>query len=450
MGQKVSIAHFTIERSKPLTETELWNRIHQELRKKERKLILLGGGMSGKSTIFKQIRYCVQGDPSETERMNYLQLLQSNAISSAQKLIQNMEFDDPELQAKQNEIMSWDRSGENFEYNMDKARLIYEIWQREDVKEHFKFVMARSCISYAATNYFENCLNYAGPSFVPTMEDCLSSRAKSSGIDGFSPYRLDGLHIIDTAGENPARRNWIYGFENYPAVVFVVSLAEYARLLVEDESIYKIHDSLTLFKTVVNTRWLKKSRFVLIFTMNDLFEKMLQDLSLSETFPDYRGGPDVNAATDFIVNKFLGMVHQPAHVKSKILVIRQFYGLDRYFFPTIWNQIMDHCFNLWAYSGKEIQNSEIKLAMLLLLKEAFYQLPNNPKKLCGKLLKTYKFFQIMLKMPLEIQMRICNLCSNITKPFVSDQQIRFSLMCELIFNNFRNCIIKVDKLCIIE
>jgi hypothetical protein len=87
-----------------------------------------------------------------------------------------------------------------------------------------------------SAEYFFNSIPrlFAG-GYVPTIEDILHSRIKTTGI-----YRNEftigdmSISVYDTGGEIPERKKWIHCFEGASAVFFVVALTGYHTMLDED------------------------------------------------------------------------------------------------------------------------------------------------------------------------------------------------------------------------
>jgi guanine nucleotide-binding protein G(i) subunit alpha len=76
------------------------------------------------------------------------------------------------------------------------------------------------------------------PGYLPTEQDVLRSRVKTTGITettfliGELTYRL-----YDVGGQRSERKKWIHCFENVNAIVFLVACSEYDQVLVEDETV---------------------------------------------------------------------------------------------------------------------------------------------------------------------------------------------------------------------
>lgn len=63
-------------------------------------------------------------------------------------------------------------------------------------------------------------------------------------------------------------------------------------------------ESLVLFDSVVNSRWFMRTSIILFLNKVDLFKQKLGRSPLSDYFPDYSGGNDVNRAAKYLLWRF--------------------------------------------------------------------------------------------------------------------------------------------------
>lgn len=63
-------------------------------------------------------------------------------------------------------------------------------------------------------------------------------------------------------------------------------------------------ESLVLFDSVVNSRWFMRTSIILFLNKVDLFRQKLPRSPLSNYFPDYSGGNDVNRAAKYLLWRF--------------------------------------------------------------------------------------------------------------------------------------------------
>jgi guanine nucleotide-binding protein G(i) subunit alpha len=112
------------------------------------------------------------------------------------------------------------------------------------------------------------------------------------------------IHLFDLGGQRSERKKWVHHFENVHSIIFVVNLAEYDQVLLEESSQNRMMESLVLFDSVVNSRWFMRTSVILLLTNVGLFKRKLDRSPLAEYFPDYSGGNDVNRAAKYILWRF--------------------------------------------------------------------------------------------------------------------------------------------------
>jgi guanine nucleotide-binding protein subunit alpha len=73
-----------------------------------------------------------------------------------------------------------------------------------------------------------------------------------------------------------------------------------------------MQEAMTLFESVANSRWFTKTSIILFLNKIDLFRAKLPNSPLASTFPDYKGGPNYDAACAFLLEKFVGLNKNPS------------------------------------------------------------------------------------------------------------------------------------------
>lgn len=69
---------------------------------------------------------------------------------------------------------------------------------------------------------------------------------------------------------------------------------------------------MTLFESVANSRWFTKTSIILFLNKIDLFRAKLAQSPLADTFPEYRGGANYDAACGFLLEKFVSLNKNPS------------------------------------------------------------------------------------------------------------------------------------------
>lgn len=92
------------------------------------------------------------------------------------------------------------------------------------------------------SSYFNSIDRMAHLHYLPSDQDILRSRVKTTGITETTFLVGDLTYkIFDVGGQRSERKKWIHCFENVTALVFLVSLSEYDQMLYEDESVVSPH-----------------------------------------------------------------------------------------------------------------------------------------------------------------------------------------------------------------
>lgn len=88
------------------------------------------------------------------------------------------------------------------------------------------------------------------------------------------------------------------------SIIFCVALSEYDQVLLEESNQNRMMESLVLFDSVINSRWFTRTSIILFLNKFDLFKPKLARSPLSNYFPDYTGGNDVNRAAKYLLWRF--------------------------------------------------------------------------------------------------------------------------------------------------
>nr|CAG4636060.1 EOG090X03SL [Eubosmina coregoni] len=100
--------------------------------------------------------------------------------------------------------------------------------------------------------------------YTPTEQDILRCRVLTSGIFE-TRFQVDkvNFHMFDVGGQRDERRKWIQCFNDVTAIIFVTACSSYNMVLREDPSQNRLRESLDLFKSIWNNRWLRTISVIL-------------------------------------------------------------------------------------------------------------------------------------------------------------------------------------------
>ncbi|GJN90002.1 hypothetical protein Rhopal_002997-T1 [Rhodotorula paludigena] len=259
------------------------------------KLLLLGTGESGKSTILKQMRLHHLGGYTDEERDGYREIVYANLIQSMQVVIEalhdlNMPLP-PSLRDKAAYIMSVRVSAHDpcppmLDPMVTKA--LVALWADPTTKA-----------------YFDAAERIGAQDYVPTDQDILRSRVKTTGLteERFQVGTLNYV-VFDVGGQRSERKKWIHCFENVNVLIFLVAISEYDQTLYEDSDINRMNEAAGLFESISNSRWFAQSSVILFMNKTDLFKAKLITSPIYEYYSDYEGPSDYPTGCAYMESKF--------------------------------------------------------------------------------------------------------------------------------------------------
>ncbi|KAF1835155.1 guanine nucleotide-binding protein subunit alpha [Decorospora gaudefroyi] len=305
--------------SRKNAEIEKTLRVEKKKAEREVKLLLLGAGESGKSTVLKQMRIINAGGFQSLERKTWRATIFNNLVSAFQTIYAAMQEDDTDFE------------DDNNIRNSELINAAPDIGTDEPMPE--EFLGAFNCLwadkgvqltilkgnQYALHDnlnyFFQDIDRLFQKDFLPTDQDILRTRLRTTGISE-TIFELGNLtyKMVDVGGQRSERKKWIHVFDNVQVVLFLVAISGYDHVLVEDRNGNQMHEALMLFESISNSKYFEKSALILFLNKIDLFaEKIAGGMSpINKIFPDYTGGPtDIEAGKTFFANKFRNLVRQP-------------------------------------------------------------------------------------------------------------------------------------------
>ncbi|CAN8284377.1 unnamed protein product [Cochlearia groenlandica] len=329
--------HHTEDTDENAQAAEIERRIEQEAKAEKhiRKLLLLGAGESGKSTIFKQIKLLFQTGFDEGELKSYVPVIHANVYQTIKLLhdgtkeFSQNESDDSAKYTMSSENMAIGEKLSEIGGRLDYPRLtkdlaegIETLWKDPAIQEtcaRGNELQVPDCTKYL----MENLKRLSDLNYIPTKEDVLYARVRTTGVVEiqFSPVgenKKSGevYRLFDVGGQRNERRKWIHLFEGVTAVIFCAAISEYDQTLFEDEQKNRMMETKELFDWVLKQPCFEKTSFMLFLNKFDIFEKKVLDVPLNvcEWFKDYQpissGKQEIEHAYEFVKKKFEELYYQ--------------------------------------------------------------------------------------------------------------------------------------------
>lgn len=288
------------------------------------KVLLLGAGESGKSTIVKQFRLIHNKKLDKRELEATAVSLHQNVIDCVKSLLGaaskfKYEIEDSDKKTAE-QINTFE---ENSRISVEMAHAILKLWESSPIRKAW---MRRSeyWILDACQFYMDNLLRFVESDFVPTEEDQLRARVRTTGIvvtnleqkiPDPKPDEPEFIRfqVVDVGGQRNERKKWIHCFDDVKAILFIVNLNGYDQVLFEDNTKNRMVESFELFHEITNKPIFKETPIILFLNKKDLFESLIRERDLidvrdnegKQIFGDYKGQKhNVLDALDYLKARF--------------------------------------------------------------------------------------------------------------------------------------------------
>ena len=304
------------------------------------KLLLLGAGQSGKSTVVKQMKLIhplmdrEERGFTEEEKVEAQAAIYTNLADAMISLMVAVNYlnieglaklkkqlDDKERFQKLRNIIHSYKEHLSEEYSIDGGfkTQIDSLVPTEEVTNALKELWISKTIQAAyerrnefqlidSTGYFMSALDrICKKDYEPSDQDILRVRVETRSVVKIEfDFQATKFEVIDVGGQRTERRKWIHFFDNVTSVLFVVSIAEYDQVLEEDSKTNRMVESMQLFDETANNTYFKEMPVIIFFNKYDLFLDKISKRGIKEIFPDYQG-PDncPNETLAFLTNKYI-------------------------------------------------------------------------------------------------------------------------------------------------
>jgi GTPase SAR1 family protein len=226
-------------------ENELANQAKQE--EEKIKLLLLGAGESGKSTIFKQMKLIYGEQYTDAEKKQQIPTIYSNILQAMKSLIEHaISFNMVDQVQAKAEFEMLQNIDENDAITVPIGNAIKALWNDPGIRAVWDR-RAEFQIIESVQYYFNRIDKIKMPDYIPDKDDIVYSRVRTSGIVT-ERYVIDNttFEMYDVGGQRNERKKWIHCFEGVTAVIFVAAISEYDQKLFEDASTNRMVKSLSV------------------------------------------------------------------------------------------------------------------------------------------------------------------------------------------------------------
>jgi len=305
-----------------------------------KKLLFLGAGGSGKSTLFKQLRSIHGSGWTKEDRLTFVDHIHAQIIEQMKLALDCIETealdalieenaDDPDYKApelkdidalaqfppqSQQAVVTL-RSVKDPKLTTAVADACKTLWAEQAVRDIYA-QRAQMGLEDSSAYFWDKIDTVVAGGYVPDAEDILLVRYRTTGvIDQKFAIKKNVFHVFDVGGQKSERKKWIHCFDSVTAVIFVASLSCYDEVMFEDQEKNSMVDQLELFANIVNEPTFEKTSVILFLNKKDLFAERLargQPITLCPAFASYSGGAtDVEDTTNYIKAAFVAKNRNP-------------------------------------------------------------------------------------------------------------------------------------------
>jgi len=337
-----------------VSETE--KRMHREAEKELRetkakmasqvKVLLLGSGDSGKSTILKQMRL-IHRVPFQSHEVEFYRALVFQNLTYGLKCVfeamEDLEITPTEASqsaAQMVEDAPDIKDGERYPPEYHDALAL--LWKDESVQRAIErgneFALPENL------RYFFPLLDRIfTPGYKPTPADIVHTRARTIGITETAfKLREHEMLMVDVGGQKSERRKWIHCFQDVTSILFLVSLSGYDQCLVEDKDANQMQDAMTIWDSICHSQWFKQTSIILFLNKNDLFEEKVPHSDIKNFFPDFDGAPgDIQAGRDYFKKRFARLAQKAGRSKEREVYIHTTTATDTALLKVVMTAVED-------------------------------------------------------------------------------------------------------------
>eukprot|EP01130_Rhizamoeba_saxonica_P003640 TRINITY_DN1516_c1_g1_i1.p1 TRINITY_DN1516_c1_g1~~TRINITY_DN1516_c1_g1_i1.p1 ORF type:complete len:437 (+),score=69.38 TRINITY_DN1516_c1_g1_i1:28-1338(+) len=225
------------------------------------RILVIGGGFAGKTTITNYIRYI----SNESQIIEHFSNCQDYIFSGMYSRLMYALWDVPDL----HDISEYKLYNAN--QNEDTKTQIINMYnsftpEMLDILNNSLYTEIQHIIGRFNQLLDEGYLNCE-------ITDILSMRHRTTGISEW-PFSLNGMDgkIIDVGGPRSERRKWMVCFQDMDGLLFCCNLATLDEYMMEDDTANVLIENRMLFQQVASSHYFANVPLIIVFTNLSTFD----------------------------------------------------------------------------------------------------------------------------------------------------------------------------------
>lgn len=263
---------------------------------------------------------------TKEELEDLVRIIHHNVLGAVRRAVKYAEEEELDLSKKKkelDEIMAvevqqltpelGEKIAKLFESSTFSKVLNHEGYQQEDSEQYFLSNLAR----------------VSAMGYVPTTQDILHARQKTTGIVETQFISQNALfRIVDVGGQRSERKKWSMLFSDITGIIFCADVSCYDTPLREDPRVNRLLDSLQVFAQICANKDLTSRDIILFLNKTDLLAKKVKRSPFPELTQFANAPKDATAATalQFIETLYRNVAKE--HSPNKVIYVHHTIATD--------------------------------------------------------------------------------------------------------------------------
>ncbi|XP_026713391.1 guanine nucleotide-binding protein G(t) subunit alpha-1-like [Athene cunicularia] len=178
------------------------------------------------------------------ECLEFIAIIYSNTLQSMLAIVRamstlNIQYGDTARQDDARKLLHLSDTIEEGTMPKEMSDIIGRLWKDTGIQACYDRASEYQ-LNDSAGYYLSDLERLVTPGYVPTEQDVLRSRVKTTGIieTQFSFKDLN-FRMFDVGGQRSERKKWIHCFEGVTCIIFIAALSAYDMVLVEDDEVVR-------------------------------------------------------------------------------------------------------------------------------------------------------------------------------------------------------------------
>ncbi|XP_074653254.1 guanine nucleotide-binding protein G(olf) subunit alpha-like isoform X2 [Tubulanus polymorphus] len=280
------------EQKKQDTKLKRWLKEERKRDLSTLKILLLGTGESGKSTITKQMRIIHNNGFDDKNKRENIPQINKNILESIVSIVSAMNdlgirFENTECEASAGYIKAIAANREPMDFRNVPQEFydhVMRLWDDSGVQDCFSRSNEYQLID-CAQYFLDRLREIRKLDYLPSEQDILRCRLMTTGINQIDYTVRDGRNnvnfsVYDVGGQQGERRRWIQVFECVTAILYLADCSSFDQTLREDNKTNRLVDSLHIFEQVWNNRFL---RYVSVLLFVNKIDRLKEKIDRGRT-----------------------------------------------------------------------------------------------------------------------------------------------------------------------